>query len=309
MAKRLWLLGVAALLVLAAGCKKDEATPPSFEDAYKRLQQADKPADFEWPLGQMSELATESDRSDIRLAARFELARGWLRLGILTGVPVDTAEASRVLAATGMQNPQDIVSRFEAVAAASDVGGTPLPTWAVEGAALAKALAGTEGTEAERLSTVTRTALGSGAFSPEAAAVIFSHMVRLAPSEAEIPPDRKRRQLYNVVRYACPVAMAELPAEGDITAERRVAFAAACKTAPWLSAADIPTLANGAPCAATGTVVGADEAHQVLAAFFNLLLTAYQRPGPSGQPTVFYRRFPVEGGCQVLTELMGRLGS
>ena len=324
---------LAALLLLGAGCKKDEAEEkPGLRKALGRLTAAIAPADFEKPLKQLGELAVgpETDRSTH--AARFERARAWLRLAILTRIPRFAADASRVLGASGATSAEEIAAALDAVAKEASLSDTDLPKWAAEGAALHRADAElSKDPPATRFRTVSETALGGGGFAPEAAAMIFARMIRVDtadpkatdpkaadPKAAEAKAADKKaapapdpgKPVRNVVRYACPDAVALLaPADkGPGRPERLAAFAKACAQAPWFKGMDVAALAKGPPCAKLPVAGEGAEARLLVAAFFNRLFQAFEAGGAGGQkPMIFYQHFPVEGGCQVIGAALDHL--
>jgi len=305
---RLLLALVVPLAIGGCQTKPEGKKKPEFKRVLGRIHSAVAPADLEWPLKRMSELRTKADKPDVQMAARFELARGWLRLGVLSGVGRDSAEADRVMASTGMKTPKDILAEFEKVASAESVKETNLPTWSKEGARLATALL--DNVHAD----VTEIALAGGSFSPEASAIVFTYLIRLLPKPAEgvkAPPAKLiGRQLRQVVRYACPDAAKLLkPTEGgpDKTA-RLTAFAAACAKASWFEGVDLKATAASSPCASLEVTGAGVEAKTVLAAFFNLLLTSYEKLGPNTPPLIA-SRFPVAGACQEVNKVQYYLGA
>ena len=292
-----------------SGCKKEAAKHGSdFKRAYTRLQAAVEPADFEWPLKKMADVIAGDAKPDIKAAARFELARGWLRLGVLSSIPRDRQDANRVLKATKFEHPKLIVEHLTAVAAVAEIGGTDLPKWAKQGLPLAKAL-GTEdgGSPAERHATVSTVALSDSPFAADAGALIFSYLIRVPPKAQpgqQAPPDAfVWAMTVSAVRYACPKA-----AEAHLGKTRALSdlakFQAACATSPLMAGQPLAKLAQGAPCPALPLVGDHADLRTTIGAFFNRLLTSYSN---SGAPPVYANRFPVEGGCALTARLMEEL--
>ena len=307
----LWLMAsvVFGLGLGLSGCKKEAAkSGPEFKRAYTRLQAAVEPADFEWPLKKMAEVIASDAKPDIKAAARFELARGWLRLGVLSSIPRDRQDANRVLKVTKLEHPKLIVEHLTAVAGAAEISGSDLPKWAKQGLPLAKAL-GTEegGTPAQRHTAVSTVALSDSPFAADAGALIFSYLIRVPPKAQpgqQAPPDAfVWKQTVSAVRYACPKA-----AEAHLGKTRATSdlakFQAACSTSPLMVGRPLAKLAQEAPCPALPLVGDHPDLRTTVAAFFNRLLTSYSN---SGAPPAYANRFPVEGGCALTARLMDEL--
>ncbi len=307
---------VVALTCFSNGCKKKENEEgKGYQRALQRLHSAIAPRDFEWPLQRFSEIAKSAAPADLKLGARFELARGWLTLGLLTKNTRDQVEALRVLKATGWRDDGgSIVEAFEAVATADKIAGTDIVEYAKEGALLARAVSTDFGTRQERLRTVTDIALGNGVFSPIAAAWILTVVAELPPPKVRtgkqsVKLDRRQvdRDLGRVLRYACPNAGDLLkPTKIPVRAQRLQAWAKACVSeASWLKGKSPDEVAMQGPCASLDPLKEPSmEARRIVVAFFNVLLVAYERGGGGMKPPAIYSRFPAEYGCSVTGNLV-----
>ncbi|MFT7623589.1 MAG: hypothetical protein ACI9WU_002772 [Myxococcota bacterium] len=289
MIQRLILVGLVGVVACATGCKKDQARKQvSFKSVYERLQSALAPADFEFPLRRLRELEDTASKDDVKAAARFELARGWLRLGVLSGVPQDSADARRVMAVTGMKEPEEsIAKRFDTI---GDVmlGDMDLGKWGKDGGSLTRAFVGDDS------ATISQIALGDGAFSSEAAAIIFTWMIKVGDGSDS-------KSVRQILSFACAD-------EADLykgSATDHAALGAACAKAPWAST----PAPEKTPCGAL-TSVGANPAQVAVEGYFQKLLAAYGKGSASGPvPDVFLSRFPVEGGCAVAKQVVDLLAT
>ena len=304
---------IGALLGLGACKKSEDKEKPNFSTALKRLNAAVAPVDFEWPLVHLRTISDGDGKEDTRNAARFELARGWLRLSVLTMLPGEAREAGRVLTATGCKKPENIIAAFDQVANAGEIEGTEIPAWAKDGAALVRAVGSEEGEAADRRAAVTEMALGKGAFSSAAASFVFVDLLVVPPRklpEGVKPFEEKEveRRLRKVVRYACPKDYGLLKAKegGPARADRLAALAVACKPDAWLGGKDLQTLATKGVC---GDLAGKDAsaARTLMAAFLNRLIGAYSEPGSTPKPAVLHARFSAQRLCPASMSFLDRL--
>ncbi len=274
-----------ALIFLAPGCKKNkDKKQPNFARAHQRIRAANSPADYEWPLKRLKEIESSDAKADVKAAASFELARGWLQLGVLSGVPRDAAEAGRVLTSTGLKDPEgDIAKRFDGIGADVEIGGAPLGPWAKDGARLTRAFL--EDDEA----TISELALADSAFKSEAAAIVFTWMLKAGDAS-------DKRALRKVVSFACPKAAKQLEADQVDLAK----FGADCGQATWMA-----TPAESPPCP---NLQPNNAAQKAVATYFQKLLQEFGKGSPAGPvPKAFETRFPVNGGCTMVGTLLTRL--
>lgn len=306
-----WLVcGLVLAMVAGAGCKKKkEGAGKTYQRALQRLQSAVDPGEFEWPLQRFGEIAKGDAGKETKLGAQFELARGWLTLGLLTQVEGPHTQAAKVLQTTGWKE-KAIIENFDAVVAAGKIEGTDLVAWAKEGARLARAVRSNEGTRERRLTTITEVALGGGVFSPIAVGWIFSEVrefaVRAGPNpkalkEKKLDRSKIDRQLRAILRHACPTATAQLIArkDGPDRPARSASWAAACtKEAAWLGGKTPDEVAKAGPCAGLEPSKGSSpEARTMVVAFFGALTAALAKGGQGQKPPSIYKHFQPDQGC------------
>ena len=297
---------LVAAVACSLGCRREEpkSGADTFGQALRRLTNATEPGHMAGPLKRMAELAKSAPNEDLKMAARFELARGWLRLGILTGVGSKRAEAGRVMNELAL-TPDDVTAHFNAVATSEALKGQKLPGWATDGAELVSALTGKGLEQADRNRIIAKHALGGGGFEPEAAAVIFSYLARMPPRKA-VTQAQSDKAVRDVMRYVCPDAAAKLAID-DVRERRMLAFALECVDDPIWEGKDVVALAKGEPCAGFSPSTDGLGLKTAVHAWFNLLFAAYIKGGEGGQPILIHRLFPAPMGCQLVTDLVQRL--